>query len=209
MHKWTRSQIKYFVPEFLFCKADKSSSSKPVDGRKLFGADDDECSLLSELFPEEGFDVELTEKPSKRLKCGADLKGFRKRWHERSKLSVQVASPEMSASSTPSSSPTLIGEFANQAFDQLKKRSKTIVMPWEEPLYAPIFGSFIPSLYRTMPEVSFVPEPPSARDTVKDLGIKQEETDATQSIFKWRVQTEKAVDDYHTVNKTKRLVAFK
>ena len=164
--------------------------------------------MLSELFPEDGFEVGVAEKPSKRLTCGTELKGFRKRWHDRSKLSFPVPSPETSASSTPSTGQTLISEFANQAFDQLKKRSKTIVMPWEEPLYAPIFGSFIPSIYRTMPEVSFVPEPPSVRENVKESSIKPAETDATQSIFKWRVQTEKAVDDYQTVNKTKRLVAL-
>ena len=78
-------------------------------------------------------------------------------------------------------------------------------MPWEEPLYAPIFGSMIPALYKSLPEISFVPEPRSAPESVaniRDLPL------APEGIFKWRVQSQKSVDDYQTVSKTKRLVAL-
>ena len=129
------------------------------------------------------------------------LKGFRKRWAQKSQPWSVI---EQSASQSHDAS-SHIGGYADQLYDQMRKKQKVIIMPWENSLYSQVFGPIVPALYRTMPEFSYVPEPQLQPQHEE---IMEHPKSHSLSSFKWKLQSKSSLADYESQSKTKRLAAL-
>ena len=166
---------------------------------------EDDGSDMSELLAEE----DLTK--LKRFRASESphdpdvnkLKGYRKRWADRDRASRPSTSL---TSEVASPSPSVVGGFTDQIFEQMRKKQKVIVMPWESGLYSQIFGNIVPSIYRSVPEQGYVPDP-SMNVRQPEPSPRDEPTTLT-TTFKWRIQSKDSLPDYELQSKAKRLAAL-